>query len=84
MQVIIDDNEISFTGNSYELYQSLAKLLVNLEDRGDLPVQKALCFIGLYSEFVKVALNLSQNISQKGEQIERTYHKNNDTDHSQM
>lgn len=53
MKLVIDDNEIQFTGRSDELYQDVAKLLVALENNGDLPVRKALRIIGLYSDLVK-------------------------------
>lgn len=53
MKLVIDDNEISFKGRSDELYQDVAKLLVTLENNGDLPVRKALRIIALYSDLVK-------------------------------
>lgn len=53
MKLVIDNNEIRFEGRSDELYQDVAKLLVALEDNGDLPVRKALSIIALYSDLVK-------------------------------
>lgn len=56
MKLIIGDNIIQFTGSLDELYQDVAKLLVALENNGDLPARKALRIIGLYSALVKKGL----------------------------
>lgn len=56
MKLVIDNNEIQFTGRPDEIYQDVAKLLVTLENNGDLPVQKALELIGVYALVIKSGL----------------------------
>lgn len=53
MKLVIDDNRIDYDGTVKELHQELAKLLVLLERKHDIPVIKSLRLIGVYSDLVK-------------------------------
>lgn len=56
MKLVIDDETIDFQGKPDDLYRDVANLLVSLENRGDLPVQKALKIIGVYALLIKSGL----------------------------